>query len=189
MRVRESGMPDEAEWETLFDVPLILDRLGIDDSTGDVVEIGCGYGTFTLPVAERVSGRVVACDVEPAMVERTRARAKAAGLTDVDCSVRDVLADGLPVDDADVCLVFNLLHGEDPVALLDVAARGVDVGGEVHAIHWRRDPATPRGPPMAIRPEPGDLAAWAVETGMLEVVEGPIDLPPWHVGWRFRRTE
>jgi len=31
MKLRESGMPDEAYWETLFDVPLILDRLGIDN--------------------------------------------------------------------------------------------------------------------------------------------------------------
>lgn len=188
MRVRESGMPDEAEWEALFDVPLILDRLGIDASVGDVAEIGCGYGTFTLPVAERVSGRVVACDVEPAMVERTRTRAKHAGLDNVDPSVRDVHDEGLLIDDADVCLVFNLLHGEAPVALLRAAARAVHVGGEVHAIHWRHDPETPRGPPMAIRPEPEDLAAWAKETGVLEVVEGPIELPPWHYGWRFRRT-
>lgn len=188
MRVRESGMPDEAAWEALFDVPLILDRLGIDASIGDVTEIGCGYGTFTLPVAERVSGRVVACDVEPAMVESTRARAKEAGLSNVECSVRDGLAEGLPVADADVCLVFNLLHGEDPVGLLDVAARTVHVGGEVHAIHWRRDPETPRGPPMGIRPDPKDLASWAEETGRLEVAEGPLDCPPWHYGWRFRRT-
>ena len=28
MKLRESGMPEEAFWETLLDVPLILDRLG-----------------------------------------------------------------------------------------------------------------------------------------------------------------
>jgi hypothetical protein len=30
MRLRDSGMPDESYWETLFDVPLILNALGID---------------------------------------------------------------------------------------------------------------------------------------------------------------
>ena len=47
MKLRESGMPEEGLWETLFDVGLILDRLGIDDTVQDIVELGCGYGTFT----------------------------------------------------------------------------------------------------------------------------------------------
>ena len=50
-------MPDETFWESLFDLPLILDRLDIDETIRDVAEIGCGYGTFTLPVARRISGR------------------------------------------------------------------------------------------------------------------------------------
>ncbi len=43
MKVRESGMPEEAYWESLFDIETILDRLGIDGSLGDVIELGCGY--------------------------------------------------------------------------------------------------------------------------------------------------
>lgn len=35
-------MPVEAYWATLFDVALILDRLGIDARLGDVTELGCG---------------------------------------------------------------------------------------------------------------------------------------------------
>ena len=30
MRIRDSEMPDELLWESLFDVPLILSRLGIE---------------------------------------------------------------------------------------------------------------------------------------------------------------
>ena len=56
MKLRESGMPEESCWESLFDVELALDRLGIDRSLQDVVELGCGYGTFTIPVARRISG-------------------------------------------------------------------------------------------------------------------------------------
>lgn len=43
MKLRESEMPEESYWETLFDVELILDRLGIDAELGDVAELGCGY--------------------------------------------------------------------------------------------------------------------------------------------------
>ena len=56
MKVRDSGMPDEGLWERLFDVELILDRMGIDAGLCDVAELGCGYGTFSIAVAERDSG-------------------------------------------------------------------------------------------------------------------------------------
>lgn len=94
MKLRESGMPDEAYWESLFDVPLILDRLEIDARLKDVVELGWGYGTFTLPVAQRISGLLETFDIDGAMVERTRQRAVEAGIHNVICALRDVFADG-----------------------------------------------------------------------------------------------
>jgi hypothetical protein len=48
MKVRESGMPDESYWETLFDVALILDRFGIDFQLRNVVEFGCGAASVRL---------------------------------------------------------------------------------------------------------------------------------------------
>jgi hypothetical protein len=41
MKTRDSGMPDERYWESLFDVPLILSRLGVG-KFNDVAELGCG---------------------------------------------------------------------------------------------------------------------------------------------------
>ena len=48
-----------------------------------VLEPGPGMGFFTLPMAEMVgsSGRVVAVDIQPRMLERLRRRAAKAGLT------------------------------------------------------------------------------------------------------------
>jgi hypothetical protein len=34
MRIRDSGMPDEAYWESLFDAPLILKKVGIACGSG-----------------------------------------------------------------------------------------------------------------------------------------------------------
>jgi SAM-dependent methyltransferase len=189
MKVRESGMPEEAYWESLLDVPLILDRLGIDDRLRDVVEFGCGYGTFTVPVAKRVSGTVTAFDVDRAMIERTRQRAAEAGAYKVRYVVRDVLADGFggEAGNQDACLLFNILHCEEPVQLLAEAARVVRPGGAVLVIHWRCDAATPRGPSLEIRPRPEGIAKWAQETGLLAAEGTVIDLPPWHYGLRLRR--
>ncbi len=191
MKLRESGMPEEAYWETLFDVRLILDRLGVDARLRDVVEFGCGYGTFTVPVAKRISGTLTTFDIDPAMVERTRQRAAAAGARNVMYVVRDVFAAGFggEAECKDACLVFNILHCEEPVKLLAEAARLVRLGGIVLVIHWRFDPATPRGPSMEIRPRPERIVEWAEQTGLLEV-EGPvIDLPPWHYGLQLKRRE
>jgi ubiquinone/menaquinone biosynthesis C-methylase UbiE len=146
VKLRESGMPEEAYWETLFDVGLILDRLGIDTRVKDVVELGCGYGTFTVPVARRISGMVTTFDIDEAMIERTRQRAAAAGAWNVVYIVSDVFADGFGGEAVtkDACLLFNILHCEEPVRLLAEGARVVRPGGAVLMIHWRYDPATPR---------------------------------------------
>src|ERR1035441_5715635 len=175
MKLRESGMPEEVYWETLFDVPLILDRLGIDARLKDVVELGCGYGTFTIPVTRRISGTVTMFDIDEAMVERTRQRAAAAGAYNVRYFVRDVFANGFggEAGGKDACLLFNILHCEEPVRLLAEAARVVRPGGGVLVIHWRHDPPTPRGPNLEIRPRPEQIAGWAMETGLLEA-EGPV---------------
>jgi SAM-dependent methyltransferase len=189
MKLRESGMPEESYWESLFDVTLILDRLGIDGRLGDVVELGCGYGTFTIPVAKRISGVLDTFDLELEMIERTRRRAAESGSSNVRCHHGDVMVDGFGVPDEsrDACLLFNILHGEEPLRLLSEAARVTRSGGFVYAIHWRFDPQTPRGPSMDIRPRPEQIAAWAEETGKLKRNGDLIDLPLWHYGWRFSK--
>ena len=68
MKIRESGMPPQDVWDAFFDPDGILDRLGLDGSVTDAVEFGCGYGTFTMPAANRVSGRVLALDIEAEML-------------------------------------------------------------------------------------------------------------------------
>jgi SAM-dependent methyltransferase len=180
MRIRDSGMPDEAYWESLFDVPLILSRLGIERFQ-DVAELGCGYGTFSIPVAQAIRGTLHTFDIEPAMVLRTNERA--AGWR-VVAEVRDVMRAGFGVQ-ADAVLLFNILHCEEPVRLLRHAACALNPGGEVLVIHWRHDIATPRGPSPEIRPRPDQIAEWASPAG-LEPIGGTIDLRPWHYGMRFR---
>ena len=189
MKLRESGMPDEIYWESLFNVELILDRLQINSSLQDVTELGSGYGTFTIPVAKRISGVIETIDIDPGMVKHTRERAEAVGLKNVHASVRDILMDGFPGQDCsqDACLLFNILHGEEPVKILREAARVVKVGGFILVIHWRWDVKTPRGPCFEIRPKPEQIIEWARQTKLLDLENSIIDLPPWHYGIRLRR--
>ncbi len=45
-------MPAAEQWESYFDPAGILKSLGCRGLNGDVVEFGCGYGTFTIPAAQ-----------------------------------------------------------------------------------------------------------------------------------------
>jgi SAM-dependent methyltransferase len=59
-----------SELESLFS------RLGDDPHGGTCVEVGCGFGRMTAPLAERFD-RVVALDVSPRMLELARANVRA----------------------------------------------------------------------------------------------------------------
>lgn len=188
MKTRDSGMPDEAWWERLLDGPATVRALGLDALQGDVVEFGCGYGTFTLPVARGAAGLVHALDIDPAMVARVAARAAGAGLGNIRPTLRDFAAEGTGLPDAAAAcaLLFNILHAEDPRALLREARRTLRPGGLLAVTHWIPDPSTPRGPALDIRPRPEQCRAWAHETGFTGGLE-TIPLPPYHFGLLFRR--
>ena len=77
MKTRESGMPDESVWSGFFPPEEVLQKLGLQPDCGDVVDFGCGYGTFAIPAARMVRGTVHALDIEPEMVAATKAKAEA----------------------------------------------------------------------------------------------------------------
>ena len=178
MKIRDSGMTDECYWESLFDVPLIVSRLGID-CCHDVAELGCGYGTFSIPVAKAISGRLYTFDIDPEMVARTKARADSLPMV---CETSDVMESGFGVH-VDAVLLFNILHCERPVELLSHAANALCADGQVLAIHWKYG-NTPRGPSLEIRPQPEQIIEWAAKAGLRPLGE-VIALPPWHYGLRF----
>jgi SAM-dependent methyltransferase len=170
MKGRESGMPDEALWHSFYDADCVVERLACArEGTETIVEFGCGYGTFTLPVARRTSGIVHTFDIEPEMVALVTRRAGEAGLPNVRAEVRDFVAEGTGLPDAcaDHAMIYNLLHIEAPVALLAEAYRLLRPGGTLSIIHWNYDPSTPRGPSMTIRPRPEECRAWAEAAGFV----------------------
>lgn len=186
MKGRESGMPDESYWASFFEPAGTLDRLlHITGADGNIVEFGCGYGTFTLPAAQRTGGIVTALDIEPEMVACVKEKANAAGHDNIVASVRDFVADGTGLEAASQAhaMIFNLLHLENPVALLREAHRVLDAEGTLSVIHWRSDMPTPRGPSLDIRPSPEQCRAWMEEAGFKAVRS--VDLgacSPYHFG-------
>ncbi|MFP4217203.1 MAG: class I SAM-dependent methyltransferase [Phycisphaerae bacterium] len=189
MKTRESGMPDESLWSGFFSPEQTLAKLGLNGSCGDVVDFGCGYGTFTIPAAGIVRGTVHALDVEADMVKTTCRKATETGLTNVRVERRDFVADGtgLPDGSIDYVMLFNILHCEQPDVLLREASRILSSGGRLGIMHWNYDPNTPRGPSMDIRPRPEQCREWAERVGFQLAIPDMIDLPPYHYGWVLER--
>jgi len=190
MKTRESGMPDESIWAGFFSPAQTLASLGLTHSCGDVVDFGCGYGTFTVAAAGIICGIVHALDIEPAMIETTARKARQASLRNVRVEQRDFIAEGTGLIDgtADYVMMFNILHCENPQTLLREAWRVLAPGGRLGIMHWNHDPTTPRGPSMAIRPRPEQCREWAEQAGFAVRGPGIINLPPYHYGLMMERS-
>lgn len=185
MKGRESGMPDEDYWSTFFQPEGILDALGVVRyGRESAVEFGSGYGTFCLPLARRTGGRVLGLDIEPELVAQLRATTRQENLGHLEIEERDFVTAGTGLPDASVdrVLLYNILHIEQPVALLAEARRILRPGGEASVIHWRSDIPTPRGPSLAIRPSAAQCLAWAAEAGFQGDIRELGGYAPYHFG-------
>jgi len=95
------------------------------------VELACGPGLIARALAPRV-GSVVGMDLTPAMVEKARAEATAAGVENVSFEVGDATALDFPDDSFDGAITrFSLHHIPAPVRVLEEMRRVVKPGGWV----------------------------------------------------------
>ena len=181
-------MPDESMWESFFDVAAVLSALQLVPEVGNVAEFGCGYGTFTIPAAQRCRGVVTAFDIDVDMIATTSAKAQASGLANIRAELRDFVAHGTGLADAsvDYVMMFNILHAEESDRLLTEARRILAPRGRLGVMHWNYDPATPRGPSMAIRPRPEQLRQGVLAAGFTSLTD-VLNLPPYHYGFVFGR--
>lgn len=189
MKVRDSGMPDEEMWTGFFDPAQVLATLGLRCDLQNIVEFGCGYGTFTLAAGVIASGTVYALDIEPEMTAVVQRKCREAGVQNVEVMLRDFVAigTGLADNSVDAALLFNILHHDEPIALMKEAHRVLKPDGKLAIIHWNHDPATPRGPAMDIRPQPEQCIEWGRAAGFRFNPNERFDLPPYHYGILLRK--
>ena len=133
---------------------------------GDVVlDLGCGAGRYSLPLARRLgaAGLVYAVDLWEEGLASLMDQARQEGLA----NIRTVLADvshPLPLAAAsvDLALLATVLHdlaeaGQAQGALIELA-RLVKPGGRLAVLEFKKI-AGPPGPPLSIRLSPEEVAA------------------------------
>lgn len=176
-------MPIENKWASFFEVGYILSELFVNDQVNDLVEIGCGYGTFTIPSAEKIKGKLYAYDIEEVMIDFVRDELHKRHVNNVILEQRDVLTEttGLVDNSVDYVMLFNIMHHESPKEFLNEAHRILKPQGKLGIIHWRSDIETPRGPDLTIRPKPEEILLW-VDEAKFTILKSPVTLKPYHFG-------
>jgi ubiquinone/menaquinone biosynthesis C-methylase UbiE len=179
-------MPDPDWWQALWPRPdEVLAKLGIG-SAADVVDLCCGDGLFTVPLA-RIARNVVAIDLDPAILELARARSAAAGVTNCVFLMGDAYdVATLVADPQDFVLIANTFHGvPDKLRLARAVVSILKPGGRFAVINWHRRPreetvvlGEPRGPRTEMRMTPEDVTQAVAAVGLRSVAL--IELPPYH---------
>jgi ubiquinone/menaquinone biosynthesis C-methylase UbiE len=153
------------ERRRMLDPERYLDLLPLRDDMV-VADVGCGPGFFTLPLAQRLRrGRVLACDIQPEMLEAARRRGDEAGLTNVEFRLCSEEQAPLPPDGVDGVLLNFVLHEVTrPRAFLEMLRRGTKPGGFLALAEWHRR-ETGQGPAVWERLTPEETSTLLQEAG------------------------
>jgi SAM-dependent methyltransferase len=185
MKYRESNMPHEEMWDTFFHPDSLLDSMEVDGSVRTFVDVGCGYGTFLLPAAKRIQGYAVGIEIDDFYGSMCRKKSADSQMDQVHIIQQDLALMDISAfrknykDEIDYVALFNILHCEDPVQVLQRAAKMINDNGRIGVIHWKNE-ETPRGPSLDIRPTPDMIVRWASESRLIPVKQ--VDLAPYHYG-------
>lgn len=176
-------MPAEDMWASFFNVELILSELQINSDINNLVEIGCGYGTFTIPSAKKIRGNLYAFDIEKEMIDIVNQKLKNEPVKNIILEQRDVLVQttGLADNSIDYVMLFNILHHESPNDFFNEAFRILKPNGKVGILHWRSDVETPRGPTLSIRPKPDQILQF-IDRQRFIIDKEPVIIEPYHYG-------
>jgi ubiquinone/menaquinone biosynthesis C-methylase UbiE len=187
-------MPDADWWQTLWPQPgKVLADLGIEPGM-EVVDLCCGDGLFTAPLAHKAR-HVVAIDIDAGMLDAARSRVAVAGVSNC-CEF--VEGDAYAVADlvrrpVDFVLIANTFHGvPDKPRLARAVAKILKPGGRFVIVNWHRRPreetivlGQPRGPKTEMRMTPADVVTTLKPAGLK--LADVIELPPYHYGAIFEK--
>lgn len=112
----------------------------LDPAAGDrLVDVGCGSGTSTMQLAERVgtSGSVVGIDISPTMIEGATAHAASRDVTNVSFEVKDAMVDDFGSDFDKAFSRFGVMFFADAASGFRNIGRALREGGRLGFVCWQ----------------------------------------------------
>ncbi len=126
-----------------------LDLIGIRPGMA-VADVGAGTGYMSLRIARRTgpSGRVYANDIQPEMLEKLSANARAAGLSNIETVAGGETDAKLPAGRMDVVLLVDVYHEfARPQEMLRSIRRSLKRDGRLVLLEYKKeDPSVPIRP-------------------------------------------
>lgn len=188
-----TSMPDRDWWSALWPDPEnVLVKLGLQRGM-TVLDLCCGDGYFTAPLAKLVGGQVYALDLLPEMIEAAKAEVARSGGTVLDWLCADAREIGhLLPGPVDYVLMANTFHGVPDQSGLAQAVKAVlRPKGRFGIVNWHAQPREettvldkPRGPATEMRMAPETVAEVIEPQGFYCVQQ--VSLPPYHYGMVFQ---
>jgi Methylase involved in ubiquinone/menaquinone biosynthesis len=188
-----TSMPDRDWWQSLWPNPKeVVLSLGVKPGMS-VVDLCCGYGYFTFPLAE-IPTRVYGIELEEELLEEARKEAETRGIKNCHWIQGDAMnLLGLVPEPVDYVLLANTFHGiPEKEALTRSVAAILKPRGQFSIVNWHQKPreettvlGQPRGPKTEMRMSPEQVVEILLPLGfeLKEIVE----LPPYHYGAVFTK--
>ena len=148
--------PERAAWQKPDQVVAMMEI----EPGMTVVDLGAGTGFFEPELSRAVgaSGKVLALDVEPKMVEHLGRRAAEAGLAQVEAQLVASDDPGLAAASVDRILIVNTWHHIDDRGSYSAKLReALAPGGSIWVVDFEK--ASSKGPPAHHKLEPREVIA------------------------------
>ncbi|WP_395017884.1 class I SAM-dependent methyltransferase [Dongia sp.] len=182
-------MPDRDWWAALWPDPTAtLRALGIEPWMS-ALDLCCGDGYFTAPLAALVNGQAYALDNDPTMIRSAQIEVarQGASVRQWFCADADLAAELIP-EPIDYVLMANTFHGvPDKPALFRTMRDVLRPGGLFGIVNWHplpRETTTvlgkPRGPGTEMRISAEAVRAIAEAAGFQ--CAQIVNLAPYHYG-------
>jgi SAM-dependent methyltransferase len=195
-RFANTSMLERDGCETLWSEPEeTLQQLGLRKGMS-VLDLGCGYGHFTIPAARLVNpATVIGMDTDLPLLEEGYQAGE--GITNCSWIWGDIRnLSKLVNNEFDYVLLMSAFHGvPDQVELVRNVASVLKPGGYFCVVNWCPIPGEatlwlgkPRGAKTEARMSPEQVISLVQRVDVGLSFERQVKLPPYHYGVIFRRS-
>jgi ubiquinone/menaquinone biosynthesis C-methylase UbiE len=158
-----------AEREARWNPPQFLERFHVQ--AGDtVLDLGCGPGFWTLPLAELVGeeGKVYALDVSQEMLEALKIQQPPLQVVPLLSELPAIDLESSAADFIWAAFVYHEVEGDGLAAEM---LRVIRSGGQIAILEWRPDGASESKPPSDHRVWPKEIKQALQQAGFSQVAE------------------